>query len=500
MKVLSLFFIDRVDNYAAEDGIIKALFDRNFEELSAKYKGWNGADAGQVQAAYFAQKKRRSGEIELLDTKTGKTEEDAQAFELIMRDKERLLSADEPVAFIFSHSALREGWDNPNVFQICTLNQTASEMKKRQEIGRGVRIAVNQDGERVHESEVNVLTVVANESYERYVATYQQEIEDEYGREGVPPPPPDARKRGKAVLRKAYILKPEFKELWERIKHKTRYRVEIDTDDLIRTVVKGLDDAEIKVPKITITKAGLDVSAEDIFEAVQISGARTMVELAGRYPLPNMIDMVMHQLENTSPPVRITRKTVAEILKRTKHKDKAVDNPREFVSVFSGIVKSCLADILVDGIKYEKISEWYEMTQFEAEIESWMDYLVPVKRGVYDHVEWESDVEKKFVEEIDKREDVEMFIKLPAWFVVDTPVGKHNPDWAIVMKDEDSKDGKALLYLVKETKSTRDRDKLRPDEKRKVECAEKHFEDALGVPYEVVTAASELPGRKKGAK
>ena len=105
--------------------------------------------------------------------------------------------------------------------------------------------------------------------------------------------------------------------------------------------------------------------------------------------------------------------------------------------------------------------------------------------------------EKKFAEEMDKREDVEIFIKLPSWFVVDTPVGKHSPDWAIVMRDEDSEDGKALLYLVKETKSTRDRDKLRPDEKRKVECAEKHFEDALGVPYEVVTAASELPGRKK---
>ena len=129
-----------------------------------------------------------------------------------MRDKERLMSFDEPTCFIFSHSALREGWDSPNVFQICTLNQTASEIKKRQEIGRGVRLAVDQTGERNYDGSVNVLTVIANESYTSYVQGYQTEIREEYGDQALAPPPMNARARGTATLRKEYILKPEFKE------------------------------------------------------------------------------------------------------------------------------------------------------------------------------------------------------------------------------------------------------------------------------------------------
>src|SRR5439155_9965275 len=122
---------------------------------------------------YFAQKTRRGGEVELLDSTSGQSTEDRAAYNLIMKDKEQLLSFKEPVAFIFSHSALREGWDNPNVCQICTLNQTVSEMKKRQEVGRGMRLVVNQEGQRVADEKANVLTVVANESYELFVSTLQ---------------------------------------------------------------------------------------------------------------------------------------------------------------------------------------------------------------------------------------------------------------------------------------------------------------------------------------
>jgi type III restriction enzyme len=144
IKVLSLFFIDRVDNYAKADGIIRTAFDKAFNELKAKFPDWKDVAADKVQAAYFASRKTKAGEVILEDSKSGESEKDREAYDLIMRAKERLLSFDEPVAFIFSHSALREGWDNPNVFQICTLNQTVSEMKKRQEIGRGIRLAVNQ--------------------------------------------------------------------------------------------------------------------------------------------------------------------------------------------------------------------------------------------------------------------------------------------------------------------------------------------------------------------
>ena len=119
-----------------------------------------------MRASYFAKKKRRGGIEETIDSTSGQSAEDRAAYNLIMKDKERLLSLDEPVAFIFSHSALREGWDNPNVCQICTLNQTVSEVKKRQEVGRGMRLVVNQEGQRVTEDKTNILTVVANESYE----------------------------------------------------------------------------------------------------------------------------------------------------------------------------------------------------------------------------------------------------------------------------------------------------------------------------------------------
>ena len=140
IKVLSLFFIDRVDNYAQKTGIIRQLFIKCFDELKQKYTSWKDVDVEIVQAAYFAQRRTRSGEIIYEDSSTGEAKRDVAAYDLIMKDKERLMSFEEPTCFIFSHSALREGWDSPNVFQICTLNQTASEMKKRQEIGRGVPV------------------------------------------------------------------------------------------------------------------------------------------------------------------------------------------------------------------------------------------------------------------------------------------------------------------------------------------------------------------------
>src|SRR5207247_4711007 len=149
-----------------------------------------------------------------------------------MRDKERLLDLDEQVAFIFSHSALREGWDNPNVCQICTLNQTIPEMKKRQEVGRGMRLVVNQDGVRVPDDKPNVLTVIANESYQQFVDTLQREMIEEFGEAGAAPKPTDARKKNIAKRKPLHELPADFKNLWDRIKHKTRYQVTVDTDKL----------------------------------------------------------------------------------------------------------------------------------------------------------------------------------------------------------------------------------------------------------------------------
>ena len=495
IKVLSLFFIDKVDNYARKTGIIRQLFLKCFNELKQKYDDWKDVDPEGVQAAYFAQRRTRSGEIIYEDSKTGESKKDAEAYDLIMKDKERLLSFGEPVSFIFSHSALREGWDSPNVFQICTLNQTVSEMRKRQEIGRGVRLAVDQTGNRVYDQKVNVLTVVANENYASYVESYQADITEEYGDQGLPPPPANARKRGVATLRKEYTLRPEFKELWEHIKHKTRYAVNVDTDLLISEVVEKLDKTEIRPPRITVTKAQVQVDDDQIFSALQISGAKTVIDLSGRYPLPNLVDAMIHQLENTTPPIRLTRQTLLEIFIRTRNQQAALDNPHEFASVAVRIVKEKLVDQLVEGIKYEKIGECYEMCQFETSIDSWEDHLIPAKCSVYDKVIFDSETERKFVEGLEKLDPVKLYVKLPAFFKIPTPIGTYNPDWAIVVEPRDFEGiptGEQLLYLVRETKSSTKPNDIRPDEVRKIRCGIRHFKDVLGIDYKVVTKADNL--------
>lgn len=198
IKVLSLFFIDRVANYRSYDeegnqvaGKYRVMFEEEYAAAIKKPKYnilFEGADLEtlptEVHNGYFAMDKKKdsSGEGKFKESKgAGTTQADESAYNLIMKDKERLLSLDTKLKFIFSHSALREGWDNPNVFQICTLNETTSVMKKRQEIGRGLRICVNQKGERVHGFDVNRLTVMANESYEDFARQLQKEIEAETG-------------------------------------------------------------------------------------------------------------------------------------------------------------------------------------------------------------------------------------------------------------------------------------------------------------------------------
>jgi type III restriction enzyme len=496
IKVLSLSFIDRVDNYAQEDGIIRRLFTKAFNELKVSYPEWRDVDPEAVQAAYFAERRRKGGVVEFVDSVSGETKEDEAVYDLIMRDKERLLSFDEPVSFIFSHSALREGWDNPNVFQICTLNQTVSELKKRQEVGRGVRLSRDQSGERVHDERINVLTVVANESYDRYVAQLQSEIEEEYGLEGAPPKPANARKRAVARLRKEFALKPEFKELWERIKHKTRYAVKIDSEKLLAEVVPQIDMVKVRSPRVAITKAQVKLGTEGAFEALQMSAAKTAVSLVGRYPLPNLVEIMANLMEHTTPAVRLTRQTLLRIFEETENKKAATENPHEFATEAVRILKESLADHLVNGIQYKKINAWYEMTQLDAEIESWEDYLVPASRSVYDHVGYQSQIERDFVEGLEKRDDVKLYLKLPNWFKVPTPVGEYNPDWAIVMEERDAhgmRTGKPLLFLVRETKGADWKTGLRPSERRKIRCGERHFKNGLGVDFKVLTKASELP-------
>jgi len=172
-----------------------------------------------------------------------------------------------------------------------------------------------------------------------------------------------------------------------------------------------------------------------------------------------------------------------------------LENPHEFATAAVSVIKGKLADQLIEGIQYEKINEWYEMSQFE-DIEAWGDYLVPAQWSAYDYVICDSDTEREFVQGLEKRQDVKLYVKLPSWFTLPTPIGTYNPDWAIVLEDRDdhgNPTGKPCLYLVRETKDKTDLQKLRPEEKRKIECGRRHFKDALGVDFKVVTSASDLP-------
>lgn len=504
IKALSLFFIDRVDNYVLEGGVIRRLFKHAFDDLKAKYPEWQDVDAEAVQGAYFAQKRTKTGDVQFEESKTGESERDKEAYDLIMRDKETLLTFPSPdddeetrrkrqVCFIFSHSALREGWDNPNVFQICTLNQSVSDMRKRQEIGRGVRLPVDQQGERVRDERLNILTVVANQSYEDYVQTLQREVEEEYGIDGAPPKPTNARERGIARLnRRVYELSPEFHDLWERIKQKTRYAVQIDTEKLLSDVVNELNRLSIAPPHVEIMTSLVDVQAEDEFRALAMGIPKTVSRQSARGKSQNIVEVMLHMLQFTNPPVRITRQTLLSVLFRLNQdrQREAMDNPQEFASVAVRLIRNKLADQLVDGIKYERINEWYEMTQFVSEIESWQEYLVPTSNALYDHVIVDSEVERRFVEDLENKYRllVKAYVKLPSWFVVPTPVGNYNPDWAIVAENN----GSERLYFVSETKSTTIYDELRPDEARKIRCGQKHFEDTLGVSYRHITSADEL--------
>jgi type III restriction enzyme len=190
-----------------------------------------------------------------------------------------------------------------------------------------------------------------------------------------------------------------------------------------------------------------------------------------------------------------------EIFKRSGNKEAATRNPQEFATAAVRIIKHKLAEHLVNGIQYEKINQWYEMTQLEAEIESWKDYLIPAGHSVYDHVLVDSQtedprasIEGKFVEALEKRDDVKLYLKLPSWFTVDTPVGTYNPDWAIVMEDRNAhgQPTGTHLYLVRETKGENWKTDLRPDERRKIECGQRHFKGALGVDFKVVSDARRI--------
>lgn len=467
IKVLSLFFIDRVANYrdhtAGKPGKLAVWFEELFEEFrkQPRYDGLNLPDVATVHGGYFSQDKK--GVIK--DTK-GSTEEDRSTYERIMKNKERLLSVDDPLQFIFSHSALKEGWDNPNVFQICTLNEAESYVKKRQEIGRGLRLPVNQQGERIFDRSINTLTVIANESYETFARSLQQEIEEEtgqaFGRERIV----DKRKRKQVSLRKHWELDERFLDLWSRINKRTRYAVTLDMDAFLAKAVEAVAAIPSQEPRIRVDVASLNFDQnKGILTTKRVE--RTGKNFAQSLPVPDVLNYIAQNTE-------LRNETIARILKDSNVLGKLRSNPQYVMDQIVFEVKTVMQKMIIDGIKYERIAgSEYEMQIFkDAEIESYLNSMRKVEvpeKTIYDYIVCDSDVEKSFAGELEAREEIEFYIKLPSKFKIDTPLGTYNPDWAVIFR------GDSRLYLVAETKGTNRMDELSVPEQLKIRAGEKHF-------------------------
>jgi type III restriction enzyme len=467
IKVLSLFFIDKVANYASDGGLIRQIFTEELSKVKDAFAlAQNSIDT--LHTGYFA--KRKDGSLVEQESAIEKNDE---AYELIMKDKERLLSFSEPIEFIFSHSALREGWDNPNVFNICTLNETTSSMKKRQEIGRGMRLCVNQEGDRIFDRRINLLSVVANISYADYVASLQAEFQED-GIYKTPQLPHNAKQRSKIALKPGFQKDENFKELWDRISKKTRYLVKVDTQSLVTIASKAISAIRLQKPHIRIERAGINISAEGITSLVL--GAESGDTWATQVRTIDCISEIKAQ-------TRLTRSTIAEIVLGANNWEAFSNNPDRFVVEASKIIKKELVKTYVEQVSYEVIADSYKTEDFK-EIESYEDSTLPVTRSIYDAIVHDSDVEKNFALNLEKDERIKLFIKMPNWYKVETPVGGYNPDWAIVTVKRDLQGVESeKVYFVIETKG--DVNNLRPSEKAKIESAKKHFE-VIQVNYQEV--------------
>lgn len=567
VKVLSLFFVDAVDKYRKYDrhgqpfkGDYALLFEDEYRRAAKlpEYRAlFDGVDAGlaaeAVHDGYFSIDKK-GGWTDTSDRSAGSRENAERAYGLIMKDKERLLSFDTPLKFIFSHSALKEGWDNPNVFQICTLRDIHSERERRQTIGRGLRLAVNQRGERVRGFDVNTLTVIAGESYEQFAENLQKEIEADTGiRFGIvethqfaalPVPADDgsvqplgversaalwmhlrdagyldARGRVQDTLRaalklralplpdefdalralivdmlrklagrldvrnaderrhialrrdahgKAVYLGDAFRALWDRIRHRTTYRVNFDNARLIERCVAALKAAPaVTRARLQWRKADIAIDASGV-EATETEDAGAIAIDEGEVELPDLLTELQDRTQ-------LTRRTIAKVLIESGRLDEFPLNPQRFIALVAAALERCKRDALVDGIEYRLLGEAqvHALSLFESE--PLTGYLSSMRRGaaksIHEDVPCDTPAERAFIESLEQDDAVRLYAKLPGWFKIPTPLGSYSPDWAVLIAEGDG----PRLYFVVESKSGVADGDLRADERRRVQCGAAHF-------------------------
>jgi len=585
IKVLSLFFIDSVGKYriydeegVAGNGDYAQMFEEEYTKLIShpKYAILFGKikddeiDVSKVHNGYFSiDKKSKSSnkkdKFEYFKDTKGNTNADEDTYSLIMRDKEKLLSFDSKLRFIFSHSALKEGWDNPNVFQICTLKDAGnSDMRRRQEIGRGLRLCVKQDGNRVYGHEVNTLTVMATESYVEFVDSLQNEIEKETGikfgilekhsfanivvaiEDGVPiylgqdkseelykhlktkeyiddrgkiqdslridikddtvdlPEAftedvhifkqilsnlkdaagkleiKDSNKKKTVRVNRQVLDSPEFKELWERVKFKTSFSVDYDSDKLINECINAIDDRlRVSRGKMYYTKAMVSMTIGGLEAEESLTQVSNLEQTSE--PLPDIVGYLQNETQ-------LTRKSIVKILTGSNKLNYFKINPQKFIEGCVDIINEQMKFHIVDGIQYKKIgdAEFYSQELFDnEELFGYLNNNIKEsEKSPYEYVVYDSGKESSLVEYFEKSVNIPVYAKLPDWFKIDTPLGTYNPDWAIQWKD----DKEDKLFFVVESKGTMELDLgLRGKESSKIKCGTAHFK---AIDSEMIVAAS----------
>ena len=604
IKVLTLFFIDEVAKYrdysAADE---KGEYARVFEEEYNLYlnemldldetpyiKYLKDIAADKTHSGYFSIDKKTKRLADPTVAKRGENaglSDDVDAYDLILKDKERLLSMGEPVRFIFSHSALREGWDNPNVFVICFLKQPDynNEITRRQEVGRGLRLSVNQNGDRMDHPatvhDVNVLTVVASESYKNFVAALQEDISkslsarprvadkayftgkilnmaegpvtvsddqatdiefyliqngyvdkkraitekyhqakkdgvleelpeelqsyadqvfqliDSVFSESQLPDIGDDRKPKKNPLN-ANFDKQEFKALWDRINRKAAYSVDFDSDELVQKVVKELD-AALRVTPLQYTIQTGEQIDQVTSEALKRGDGFKISETETEYNKQSIHSAVKYDLiGKLAEGTQLTRRTVAQILKGINVAIFAQfkTNPESFIAEAVRLINEQKATVIIEHLAYDAVEDTFDLDIFTAG-QSKQDFSNAgdkLQRHIYDYVVTDSKIERDFVKELDTANEVVVYAKLPRGFLIPTPVGDYNPDWAISFKEGTVKH----IYFVAETKGSMSSMDLREIEKTKIKCARKFFDEMNrrfapeNVKYDVVDSFGKL--------
>lgn len=429
MKVLSLIFVDRVSSYVDEGAFIPRAFDAAYQRLASRprYAALNLPRAVDVRAAYFSERRGKA-----VDT-SGRSRDDDAAYALIMKDKARLLSLQEPVRFIFSHSALREGWDNPNVFQICTLHRTRSELKKRQEIGRGLRLPVMVNGRRCHDRDLARLTLIANESYEDFARGLQAEIRDECGVEFGERV---VNKRAKVCLqlRPGWRRDEGFKALWSRIGRRLRMQASPPTDVLRARLTEALRTLpELGAGAVVTRRASLTLASEGVEFEAQGGTERREIRSEPRalLPLPDPLSALQRE-------TGLTRSTLAHVLIHSGKLASFRRDPVAFLDAASARIDQVTRRLSAEHMSYTCVSEEpLPLSNFEArQVHHRVGHLVDLSLSIYEQLSARNAEEAAWLRGLCSDPSVSMILRWPSWHRPESPLGHFDPGWVIVRGDE----------------------------------------------------------------